>query len=1036
MALTTLSVPSMMCGVSETLYQFQQERYLCDVLIFTSDGYIPAHRVVLVAASKHFREIESSRNIHTTPEANFYLTKEKSEDMLKIVQLIYTGELSISGDNMKRIHNLCLTLALDDAVKECETFIIENRDHICIEQNKDEHDTQESKTAESDLSLKQLEAAVIDQLEQSRSNNNNVAMDTKVDAANEKEKDSTSISDASTNCHIDIAMVTNDINIDKKSKSKGQKSKNKKAEVSENNSQEQKIEETSINEKMINCALCKEKFQDKKQLLEHRRKKHQNKRKPMHTKRYIPSTNDSLTDNEDQDQLEETISNDTLSEKTDDDEVLSTRQGTKRRAADRLTKQKKAGKFVCRLCKDEFSKNELLQEHRKLIHPGGKRENLTCTLCDKVLSTWLNLIEHKYKKHNIGYDVEKYQVLMCDMPNCDFSTIVEYKMRTHYSDVHGEVGSYVCDLCNKGCKSAPQLKYHMKTVHPDDKTQMHYKCTECSKTFRHSCNLKKHIDYVHLKISDKKYLCHLCTYKCMSKTDLNNHLLKIHDIPLPKSCKVYKCEKCDYFTLTRSCYDRHQQLHQEDGLQKSFMCSTCGKGFYNIQNVKAHEKRHKSEIIVCPFEGCGYSTKFKHTMKNHIAGMHTHKNLRPYQCHLCEYSCKLKGNLDKHLRGKHGVEVMTIPKLRQKAIETGKGFSDIVFPPRNCNELPAKIADKHHLQITQKSQELQDVSFPELLEMAKQASREAQLEKSRNGEMIDLSSAGNQSSHKDNELSYQTSQNPAIIVEMQQYQEPVTPIAMETEGSSYQQEQEVALSNLNPVPITLHANKHSKDILFSNPNDLLTSYAEQNSLYLNDHADYSSRPLPAHLSQFNSAESYAAMLSSFLSNSKNGGQQSLPSLLPLTVQNYQSHGQNRPILNHLLTHMDEAGCSTNQRPTSVPAEESINFTAQLRPHSVHSVDNVSYRNTAYQGQGHYDTNLSPSDNSVPYQQDIRYSSSLQHHSPDIIIEGATRHSGSRSQNNGHSPELNSSPDKLSDRENHNRNQENYQDIGQLSYNQS
>lgn len=334
-------------------------------------------------------------------------------------------------------------------------------------------------------------------------------------------------------------------------------------------------------------------------------------------------------------------------------------------------------------------------------------------------------------------------------------------------------------------------------------------------------------------------------------------------------------------------------------------------------------------------------------------------------------------------------------------------------------------------------QELQDVSFPELLEMAKQASREAQLEKSRNGEMMDLSLAGNQSTQKDNDLSYQTSQNPAIIVDLQQYQEPVTPIAMETEGSSYQQEQEVALSNLNPVPITLHSNKHSKDMIFTHPNDLLTSYADQNGLYLNDHADYSSRPLPAH-SQFNSAESYAAMLSSFLNNSKNGSQQSLPSLLPLTVQNYQSHGhgQSRPILNHLLTHMDEGGCSSVQRPTSVPSEETMAFTSQLRPHSVHSVDNVSFRNTAYQGQGHFDTNLSPSDNSVPYQQDSRYSSSLQHQSPDVLIEGATRHSGSRSQNNGQSPELNVSPEKLSDRESHNRNQENYQDIGQLSYNQS
>jgi uncharacterized Zn-finger protein len=96
----------------------------------------------------------------------------------------------------------------------------------------------------------------------------------------------------------------------------------------------------------------------------------------------------------------------------DEDFILSTRQGTKRRSAESFTKLRKASRFVCRLCKDEFSNNDLLQEHRKLIHPGGKRENLTCQLCDKVLSTWLNLIEHKYKKHNIGYDEEKYKVLM------------------------------------------------------------------------------------------------------------------------------------------------------------------------------------------------------------------------------------------------------------------------------------------------------------------------------------------------------------------------------------------------------------------------------------------------------------------------------------------------------------------------------------------------------------------------------------------------------------------------------------------------
>ena len=416
MEVTTLHIPSMTTSVSETLYQFQQQRYLCDVLIFTSDGYIPAHRVVLVAASKYFREIESSRNIHTTPEANFYLTKEKSEDMQKIVELIYTGDLNISTENFKRIHSLCLTLGFADAIKELENFYGENIS--MIEENDD--DDLMSENEANQLSLKQLETEVINHLEKSMSNNNtsvNISqdedtmhirtdkqnLDGKIDLANEMREDGT----------------PNQEQIDRRSKVKGHKIKIKKFENNFNENESEAMISFSP-EKFINCSLCKEKFQDKKQLMEHRRSRHSNKRKPMHTKRYIPSSdaNETLSDNEDQDNSpENSISNKSPSEKQEDEDfILSTRQGTKRRSAESFTKLRKASRFVCRLCKDEFSNNDLLQEHRKLIHPGGKRENLTCQLCDKVLSTWLNLIEHKYKKHNIGYDEEKYKVLMCDMP--------------------------------------------------------------------------------------------------------------------------------------------------------------------------------------------------------------------------------------------------------------------------------------------------------------------------------------------------------------------------------------------------------------------------------------------------------------------------------------------------------------------------------------------------------------------------------------------------------------------------------------------
>lgn len=344
--------------------------------------------------------------------------------------------------------------------------------------------------------------------------------------------------------------------------------------------------------------------------------------------------------------------------------------------------------------------------------------------------------------------------------------------------------------------------------------------------------------------------------------------------------------------------------------------------------------------------------------------------------------------------------------------------------------------------------------------MAKQASKElnqskevSQSERSPNGDLIDINLTDQQTVQKDGELSFHSPQNPEVIAEIHPYHEPLTPtpIAMDTDGPSYNQDQDVALSNLNPVPISLSAIKHSsaKDPIYSH--NLPTSYAEQNLMYLNESTDnnFSSRPLPAHMSQPHSAESYAAMLSSFL-NSKNPSQisphQTLPSLLPLNMQNYQSTGQHHPmILNHLLTQMEEAGYSSLARPTSVPTEESVSYQPQLRPHSVHSMDNLSYRNTSYQSQGHFESDLSPSDES--YQQGSRYSTSIQHQSPagqresynkesspynsEIILQATAGQSDARS--NRKKSGGDSSADKSMENP---RNREEYQDIAQLAYNQS
>lgn len=230
-----------------------------------------------------------------------------------------------------------------------------------------------------------------------------------------------------------------------------------------------------------------------------------------------------------------------------------------------------------------------------------------------------------------------------------------------------------------------------------------------------------------------------------------------------------------------------------------------------------------------------------------------------------------------------------------------------------------------------------------------------------------------------NGMMYNPTQIPTVITEGPM--EPVTSVTMDTEASAYNQEHEVALSNLNPVP--LHLNKSSeKDPVYGQSSEEQSSYVAQNLIYENTDT-FPQRALSGHLPQSNagSTDSYTTMLSSFL-NQKNGSQvsphQSLPSLLSLNMQNYPSHGQPHPmVLHHLLAQMEETGnYPSMSRPTSVPLNDAASFSTQLRSSSG---ENMTFRNSSsFQGQDQYDQSISHSNDSVGYHHS---NTSTQHQSP-------------------------------------------------------
>ncbi|XP_061196254.1 GDNF-inducible zinc finger protein 1-like [Saccostrea echinata] len=674
-------LPYLTSKLSETLFLFQQKRYLCDVMIITANGFIPAHRVVLVAASKYFYDAETTRHSFDSMDPNFHLNYD-IEDVRKVVSLLYTGKMTVSKFNVDRVAAICAELKLNEALEKCLVFMTEVgvANHVMLglidvpAKDKEAENKVDSNIIDTDITNHEGQGVKVLSCEIDRGRfSDETSLKRKYSATESESNDqertqkkpkSPAVKKAKTNkmvaptrnvCDKESHPTESIITIEPHSVEASEEniSSQESVEVRFNSSPEQdeiaenslpesstelKREEktsTDVDDAATSSQLCM--FMDLNEL------------KVYHSK---PIYGEKITKQFDPDgSITEAIER--------DQEFLSVGQVEKR--------------VNCRKCKMVFKDVESLAEHRREIHPSNyKKERFVCDICNAKPNNHVTLVEHKFKKHGVAYDKTKYPIYKCEEQDCEFQTIVPYKLSEHKTTVHSGLAC-ICETCGRAFKSKSVLRYHIQSNHSGVRPK--FICNTCGKTYFTAQALKKHMEY-HTG-TQKRLLCHLCPYSSVGKQELNNHLLKLHNVPVPRKTKVYQCEKCDYYSLNRTQFNRHVAMH--DGGENAFKCSECDKTFPSMYNLKSHEKRHKAETVNCPYEGCNFFTKFKHILKNHITGKHTNTNFKPYKCHLCDHSCKLKGNLNKHLVNKHGLEVMTEVKQRKIALETGYKIKEFLY---------------------------------------------------------------------------------------------------------------------------------------------------------------------------------------------------------------------------------------------------------------------------------------------------------------------------------------------------------------------
>ena len=226
--------------------------------------------------------------------------------------------------------------------------------------------------------------------------------------------------------------------------------------------------------------------------------------------------------------------------------------------------------YECGICESTFESEFKLIHHMNQVHEYSDNIQYQCSLCQRCFRTKSILLRHMSKHLVENLDTDSAAV--------EQDKFLSNNLKSHFK----------CDFCCKVLSNRFSMVRHLK-MHVDKRSAM---CDICGKAFRLECDVKRHINEVHLRLAK------------------------------------YPCEFCNKAFTTKNVRDSHQRIHTGE---RPFHCQMCQKTFKSLSQLGVHKRIHSDKKpFQCKY--CDMAFKFKQRLISHE---YIHTGNRPFQCDIC-----------------------------------------------------------------------------------------------------------------------------------------------------------------------------------------------------------------------------------------------------------------------------------------------------------------------------------------------------------------------------------------------------------------